>query len=457
MAVKLHAQGFSWGEFFRRWPLTEPTPKGQWTYMGHVVNNAMAIKAEALWWRLTGDEVDRAAVYDMIGKLDRHHGVVTGVFTGDECLAGKRPAQGTELCAVVEYAFSLEVLLSILGDPIFGDRLEKIVFNALPATFSPDMWAHQYDQQVNQAECSILPDRPWNTNGPDANIFGLEPNYGCCTANLSQGWPKFAAHLWMRTQDGGLAAVAYTPSHVEIEVDGAPVTVSLDTDYPFRETLRFVVSAERAVRFPLLLRIPAWATGCRLQVEGEEEFLPAAGEFHRIERAWHGATEMVLTLPMSPALLSGFNGAVAFERGPLVYALKIGEEWRRTNADLPLRELPHADWEVHPTTPWNYALNVSETTLAQDVAFAEHPVGDCPFSPDGAPVSAMVTGRRVPAWVMENGSPADVPPSPIVSSEPLEELTLIPYGCTNLRITEFPVLYDSKRAADSGGDASHAV
>ena len=47
--------------------------------------------------------------------------------------------------------------------------------------------------------------------------------------------------------------------------------------------------------------------------------------------------------------------------------------------------------------------------------------------------------RRIPAWVIENGSPADVPSSPIISSEPLEELTLIPYGCTNLRITEFPV------------------
>ena len=82
----------------------------------------------------------------------------TGVFTGDECLAGKRPTQGTELCAVVEYAYSLEVLLSIIGDPAFGDRLEKIVFNALPATFSPDMWSHQYDQQVNQIECSIRDD-----------------------------------------------------------------------------------------------------------------------------------------------------------------------------------------------------------------------------------------------------------------------------------------------------------
>jgi uncharacterized protein len=444
LAVKLHAQGFNWIDFFRRWPLTEPTPRNEWTYMGHVVNNAMAVKAGALWWRLSGEERDRAAAYDMIGKLDRHHGMVTGMFTGDECLAGKRPTQGTELCAVVEYAYSLEVLLSILGDPLFGDRLEKVVFNALPATFSPDMWAHQYDQQVNQAECSILPDRTWNTNGDDANIFGLEPNYGCCTANLSQGWPKFAAHLWMRTQGGGLAAVAYAPSRVSIEVGGAPVTVTLETAYPFRETLRFVVTAEQPARFPLLLRIPGWAKGASLQVGGEPAAEPAAepapGTFHRLERDWQGTTEIVLTLPMAPALLSRYNGAVAIERGPLVYSLKIGEEWRRTNTDLPLRGLPHADWEVYPTTPWNYALAVSEATLAQDVVFAEHPLGEWPFSPDGAPVSATVKGRRVPGWIMDNGSPADVPAGPVTSSAPIDELTLIPFGCSNLRITEFPVL-----------------
>ena len=453
LATKLQAQGFDWRDFFARWPITEPTPQHRWNYMGHVVNNAMAPKAHALWWRVSGDEGDRVSVYDMIDKLARYHGMVTGVFTGDECIAGTQPTHGTELCAVVEYAFSLEVLLSVMGDPAFGDRLEKIVFNALPATFSPDMWSHQYDQQVNQVECSVLDNRIWNTNGPASNTFGVEPNYGCCTANLSQGWPKFAAHLWMRSAedgrqaedgrlaDGGLAAVAYAPSRVETEIEGVPVTVTLDTEYPFRGTLRFSVTAEHPVTFPLWLRIPAWTTAdATVRIADGETGHPEAGTFHRIVREWRGTTEVVLTLPMAPALRRGYNNAVAITRGPLVYALKMGEDWRRIHEDEPYRELPHADWEVYPTTPWNYALAVSEATLTGDVTFAEHPVGEMPFSPDGAPVSATVKGRRVPEWGMEHGSTADAPHSPVTSSEPLETLTLIPYGCTNLRVTEFPIL-----------------
>ena len=439
LAVKLRSQGFDWQAFFRRWPLTEPTEKGRWNFAGHVVNNAMAIKEGGLWSRLTGDAADRDAPCAMIEALDRYHGMPTGIFTGDECLAGTSAIQGTELCAVAEYMYSLECMVGVLGDAALADRLELIALNALPATFSPDMWAHQYDQQLNQIECSVRDNRPWNTNSPDANIFGLEPNFGCCTANLSQAWPKFAAHLWMRTQTGGIAAVAYAPSRLDTEIDGVPVSVELQTDYPFRQDLRFTVGAGRPVRFPLLLRIPAWARDATIEIDGERQAVRGAGAFHTIERIWQDQTTVLLSLPMAPRSIPRPNGAASICRGPLLYALPIGEEWRRINADKPFRELPHADWEVHPTTPWNYALELGDGDLPNSIGFTDHAIETPVFSPATPPVTANVTGRRVPEWGERNGSAGATPQSPVKAAGPPEDVVLIPYGCTNLRIAEFPV------------------
>ena len=440
LARKLHAQGFDYREFYAGDDVTQPTPRrGLWRFDKHVVNTGMALKAYALSWRLTRSEAERAFPARMLEILDRYHGQVTGMFTGDECLAGKNPVQGTELCAVVEALYSLEHLISVTGDPAFADRLERIAFNALPATFAPDMWSHQYDQQVNQVQCTINRDHMWTTNGPESNLYGLEPNYGCCTSNMHQGWPKFAAHLWMRAGEG-IAATAYAPSSARFETQGANVRVTLDTDYPFRESLKLAVTVDKAVRFPLVLRVPAWAEGATLQLADGSKKRLKPGTFQTVEREWKGTVEIGLRFPMKPRTSRRYHGAIAVERGPLVYSLKLGEAWTRVNADKPHRELPHGDFEVRPTTPWNYALLLDETRPETSITFEDRPVGEKPFSPEGAGVVATVKGRRLPGWRLAHGWAAEVPPGRQTSRESMEELTLIPYGCTNIRVTEFPQL-----------------
>lgn len=457
LAAKSFRQSFDWRAHFERFPYREKQrreqihppapPEPQVTFCtdlaSHVVNNAMAIKSPGVWYRLSHDPADRAAAQRIIAALDEYHGQVTGVFTGDEHLAGLGPEQGTELCAVVEYMYSLEVLLATLGDPALADRLERIAYNALPATITPDMWAHQYVQQANQVLCAVVQDRVYTNNGPDANIFGLEPNYGCCTANMHQGWPKFATHLWMRSPDGGLAAVAYAPCELSALCGGAEVSVTVETGYPFREDLAITVRADRAARFPLHLRVPAWADGATLAVDGGPAEPLEPGAFHRVEREWRGEVALKLRLPMRAELLRRPHGGVAVLRGPLVYALPVGEEWRpvRTWGWEGVRgEFANADWEVHPATAWNYALALEPARPDGGLVFEERPLGPRPFTAEGAPVVARVTGARVPGWELARGAAGPVPPSPVASDAPREELRLVPYGCARLRVTELPVL-----------------
>ncbi len=448
LANKIAAQSYDWRHHFEHFERY----RGKQTAFGldnHGVNTGMGLKFGAIRSRQTGDRKDRDAITNMLDQLDRYHGQVTGIFSCDEHLAGRSPSQGTELCTVAEAMYSLELDEGITGDARLGDRLERLAFNAFPATFKKDMCAHQYDQQANQVVVKVSEPKVYTDNGPDANLYGLEPNFGCCTANMHQGWPKFVTHLWGKSSIGGLVALAYAPSVVETTFDHVKLRVQAETDYPFSDTIRFVVTSERSSdeRFPLSLRIPSWAETftyeIRFRAPGQPDHLMSTttgknASNSRFQTIWcdrSGVTTVTLRLPMKAALREGFNDSVSIERGPLVYSLKIATEWKKLRG----RE-PFADYEVFPTTPWNYALEIDREHPERSITFESKAVGATPFSQEGAPILARVKGRKLPGWGMEKNAAAPPPKSPVTSREPLDDLILIPYGCTDLRVTEFPTL-----------------
>ena len=186
--------------------------------------------------------------------------------------------------------------------------------------------------------------------------------------------------------------------------------------------------------------MPGWATGAEIVVNSEKQANVRPNTYHRIERTWKPGDRVTVRLPMAVRTSRWFNDSLALERGPLVYSLRVGEDWRKLTTGMQHpAPAPAQDWEVHPTTPWNYALAIDPNNVTRAVTVAERPVGPVPFSPKGAPVELTVVGRRLEAWTMVDGS-ADAPPkSPVTVSAPDEKLTLIPYGSAKLRITAFPV------------------
>jgi hypothetical protein len=401
----------------------------------HGVNNGQALKTAAVRYRLSGEAAtERTNFKQQIATLDRFHGMPNGMFSCDEHLAGLDPSHGTELCTVVETLYSLEVTLATFGDALVGDRIEKIAFNALPGTFDDDMWAHQYDQQSNQIQVG-LNSRPWTTNGPESNLYGLEPNFGCCTANFHQGWPKFTSSLWMRSPDGGLVASLYAPCEVETTVGDHKLSLSVETEYPFKQNIRIVVSPEAPVSFPLRLRIPAWAHAATVSINGQSAPIDAKpATFALIDRQWVSGDVVDLHLPMVPSVSRWYNNSLALMRGPLVFSLDPGQSWVK----LRDRGLT-ADWQVYPRKFWNYALLVDERS-ADQVEVVEGIVGPKPFSRVSVPVKLRLKARRIDTWRSEDGVAAPVPKGLQVSTIPDELLELIPYAAAKLRVTAFPQL-----------------
>jgi uncharacterized protein len=139
-----------------------------------------------------------------------------------------------------------------------------------------------------------------------------------------------------------------------------------------------------------------------------------------------------------PRLARGYNDSVSLARGALVFSYPVGESW------VKLRDRgTTTDWQVFPSSQWNYALAVEEPA---QLPVEEQNVGASPFSLQESPVKMRVVARKLPSWRAVDGVADPVPQSPVSSDAPNEQITLVPYAAAKLRITSFPTIGSVSKA-----------
>ncbi len=419
LAKIIKEQGFDYNKTTENWK----KPSHKWQMNTHIVNMTMMLKSEAVSYELLGEKyTDNAETLRAI--LDKYNGTVFEGFTGDEVLSGIDPTKGTECCAVVEQMYSYEEIFAETGDNKWAERLEMLAFNALPATISEDMWVHQYVQQVNQIACQkTMIMAPWSTNGPYAHTFGLEPNYGCCTANFNQGWPKFALSPFMHNGDTIINAVML-PSIL----NDNGVTINLTTNYPFENKMHYSIDSNKD--FNLLIRVPSFAKN--LKVNGEP--LETKDLSFAIKQ---GKTEIELEFTATPFLKARPNNLYALQMGSLLFAVPIQyeKEMREYTKKGVERKFPYCDYQFIPKTPWNYGFS----NEAFEVKY--NGVGDVPFSLENPPVTIKANMQQI-GWGLKfpYRSIARKTPKSTKPISNVQQIELCPYGAAKLRITEMPVL-----------------
>lgn len=406
----------------------------------HGVTYEETAKQPAILYAYTGKQEYLHYALDAQRRTFRYM-LIDGIPSTSEWYRGTTALDSHETCDISDHTWSWSHVLMATGDGTWGDHIERACFNAGPGAIKNDWKGVQYFSCPNQFLATLNSDH--NAMAYGGRMMAYQPNPGqhtaCCGGNVHRLMPNYVIRMWMRHRDGGLAATLYGPSRVTTTVNDHPVTITQKTDYPFDDRIALHFESAQPVEFPLHLRIPAWCDAPHVAVNGKVvRDLKVENGFVTLRRMFHSGDQVTLTLPMKTKVSQWPDHGVGVEHGPLVYSLPIGEAWstvvepRYTTETFP-------SWNANPTTPWNYGLALEHAKIE----FRKGRMSDDPWS--NPPTQIHVPARRIEGWELKaspkNPNQKFTPPLPDLAKASLgkrETLTLVPYGCTHLRVTIFP-------------------
>jgi hypothetical protein len=425
----------------------------------HNVNIAQCYREPATYYLQSHNQQDLSATYNDFKIVRTKYGQVPGGMFGADENAREGytdPRQAIETCGMVEQMTSDQMLLGMTGDPFWAQNCEDVAFNMFSAAFMPDYRSLRYLTAPNMVVSDGKDHHPGIDNqGP---FLMMNPfSSRCCQHNHAAGWVYYAENSWMATPDNGLVAQLYTAGNVSALVGkGTKVNITETTRYPFRDQVSFKINAGRAVSFPLYLRVPEWCTDPSISVNGKNVRVNAVtGGYLKLTKLWKSGDLIALHLPMKIEVRKWQQNknSISINYGPLTYSLKIKEEYLSKDSKTTAIGDSHwqagadpAKWpsfEIHPASPWNFGLMIDEAHPEKSfqIVHRKWPDDNNPFTNGNAPITLTAKGKVLPAWgVDQYGLCGVLPQSPVVSAEPVSNLTLVPMGGARLRISSFPVI-----------------
>lgn len=440
----------------------------------HGVTYLEKSKIGAILFQYTGDATYLLPSIAAFKKIDKYHLLVSGVNVSSERLDKVTTQESHEICDISDYTWNIAYLLQATGDAAYADKIERAAFNAAPGSVTSNFKALQYFSAPNQV---IAARGSYIRSGGDQMRYAPNPGTECCPGNVNRMMPNFAINSWMTDGKGGIVAAMYAPSSVTFPVGENNMNLSIDeeTNYPFSDSIKFTMQLKEATSFDFYIRIPNWCNNAQVLMNGvavKNTLTP--GIYIPLFAHYKTGDVVTVILPSTFKLTPQVENGVSVERGPLLYSLKIAEDWKiDTNDNRSTPDFPA--YNLFAKSSWNYALCLNKDSLQQQIEVINKPWSDNPWSIENTPIELKVPARLVNGWGLmtrnemkfenwtverdERGkvkrwyidgegikkglwsfSPL-LPDAALLKnglSATIETVTLVPYGCSKLRVTVFP-------------------
>ena len=233
-----------------------------------------------------------------------------------------------ETCAAIGLVFFARRMLALEAKGEYADVMERALYNGVLSGMQQDGKKFFYVNPLEVLPEACLKDqRKTHVKVQRQKWFGC----ACCPPNIIRLLSSLEDYIYS-VNGRDVYMHLYVGGTLEADANGAPVRLSVRTDYPWDGAVAVTVGADAA--FALRLRVPGWCRRWTVQINGEAQAPQVRDGYIVLDRAWKAGDAVALALDMPVALVQANPrvyedaGKVAVARGPLIYCLEEADNTR---------------------------------------------------------------------------------------------------------------------------------